>query len=259
MLKDVTLGQYYSVDSVVHRLDPRFKIRFTIAYILLLLLDRNLPLFSILSVVFLVSAYLSKVPFSHMLKGLKSIFIFILICSALNIFTTPGHAIVNLGGIEITEEGLIKFGFIFWRMVLMILMSSIIMYTTTPTELTDGLEKCFHLSGSAAMGITIALRFVSVLFEELQRIMRAQEARGANFHKGGPIRRLKALSTVIIPLFRNSIDRASNLADAMDARCYEGGKDRTKLNPLTYEFRDFIGYVLLLGVIALSVWMIIKF
>ena len=100
----------------------------------------------------------------------------------------------------------------------MIFMSSVIMYTTTPTELTDGLEKCFHLSGNVAMGITIALRFVSVLFEELDRIMKAQEARGADFHHGGPVKRIKNLRTVVIPMFQNSIDRAANLADAMDAR-----------------------------------------
>ncbi len=259
MLKDVTIGQYYSVDSVIHRLDPRLKIRFTIIYILLLLLDRNVVLFGILSAVFFVSLFLSKVPFKHMLKGMKTIFVFVLVCSALNIFTTPGDAIVDLGIAEITQAGVVKFGFIFWRMVLMILMSSIIMYTTTPTELTDGLEKCFHLSGNVAMGITIAMRFVSVLFEELHRIMLAQEARGAQFHKGGPIKRLKAMSTVIIPLFRNSIDRASNLADAMDARCYEGGKERTKLKPLVYDLRDIVGYFALFGVIVVSVWAIIKF
>lgn len=259
MLKDVTIGQYYSVDSVIHRLDPRLKIRFTIIYILLLLLDRNVVLFGILSAVFFLSLFLSKVPLKHMLKGMRTIFIFVLVCSALNIFSTPGDVLVDFGFMEITLEGIIKFGFVFWRMVLMILMSSIIMYTTTPTELTDGLEKCFRLSGNVAMGITIAMRFVSVLFEELHRIMKAQEARGADFHKGGPIKRLKAMSTVIIPLFRNSIDRASNLADAMDARCYEGGKERTKLKPLVYDLRDIVGYFVMLGVTVISVWAIIKF
>lgn len=259
MLKDVTIGQYYSVDSVIHRLDPRLKIRFTIIYILLLLLDRNVILFGILSAVFFLSLFLSKVPLKHMLKGMRTIFIFVFVCSAVNIFSTPGDVLIDFGFMEITLEGIIKFGFVFWRMVLMILMSSIIMYTTTPTELTDGLEKCFRLSGNVAMGITIAMRFVSVLFEELHRIMKAQEARGADFHKGGPIKRLKAMSTVIIPLFRNSIDRASNLADAMDARCYEGGKERTKLKPLVYDLRDIVGYFVMLGVTVISVWAIIKF
>ncbi len=259
MLKDVTIGQYYSTDSIVHRLDPRVKIRFIIAYILLLLIDRNMPLFAVLTAVFLSALILSKVPIQHMLKGLKAIFVFVLICSAVNIFTTPGDLLVSVGWIEITQAGLVKFGFVLWRMILLILMSSLIMYTTTPTELTDGLEKCFHLSGSTAMGITIAMRFVSVLFEELHRIMRAQEARGANFKSGGIIRRLKALSTIIIPLFRNSIERASNLADAMDARCYQGGEGRTKLKPLTYDVGDYIVYILMLGLIILGFWLAVKF
>lgn len=259
MLKDVTLGQYYSKDSVIHKLDPRVKIRFTIIYIVLLLLDRNLPLFGVLTVIFVATLFASKVPFKHMIKGTRSIFVVVLICSALIIFTTMGDTVVKLGGLTITEQGLIKFGFVTWRMVLMILMSSIIMYTTTPTELTDGLEKCFHLSGNVAMGITIALRFVSVLFEELHRIMQAQEARGADFKSGGPIKRLKSMKTVIVPLFQNSIDRASNLGDAMDARCYTGGKGRTKLKPLTYDMRDVVAYVVLVLLIVASVWLAIKF
>lgn len=259
MLKDVTLGQYYSKNSVIHKLDPRVKIRFTIIYIILLLLDRSIPLFGTLTVVFVATVIASKVPFKHMIKGTRSIFIIVFICSALNIFTTMGETIVKIGGITITEAGLIKFGFVFWRMMLMIFMSSIIMYTTTPTELTDGLEKCFHLSGNVAMGITIALRFVSVLFEELHRIMQAQEARGADFKSGGPIRRMKSMGTVIVPLFQNSIDRASNLGEAMDARCYTGGKERTKLKPLSYDMKDIVAYVLLLLLIALSIWLAFKF
>lgn len=259
MLKDVTIGQFYSVESVIHRLDPRVKIRFTIIYIILLLLDRNVALFSLLSGVFIVTVLLSRVPFSHIARGTKSIFIFVALCSALNIFTTTGNTLVNIFGLNITQEGLEKFGFVLWRMVLMVLMSSIIMYTTTPTELTDGLEKCFHLSGGVAMSITIALRFVSVLFEELDRIMKAQEARGAQFNKGGPVKRIKSMSTVVIPLFQNSIDRAANLGQAMDARCYTGGKDRTKLKPLSYDFRDVVAYLILVGIMVLGVWLIFKY
>lgn len=259
MLKDITIGQYYSVDSVLHRLDPRVKIRFTIIYIILLLLDRNLPLFGVLTMVFVLAVFLSKVPLAHMIRGTKSILIFVFICSSLNMFTTMGDSVVSFLGLTITEQGLIKFGFVFWRMVLMIFMSSVIMYTTTPTELTDGLEKCFHLSGNVAMGITIALRFVSVLFEELDRIMKAQEARGADFHHGGPVKRIKNLRTVVIPMFQNSIDRAANLADAMDARCYIGGKGRTKLRPLTYDLRDVVCYIILLALAAGSIWLAVKF
>lgn len=259
MLKDVTIGQYYSTDSVIHRLDPRLKIRFTLVYIILLLTDRNLPLFFLLTGILLLAFCLSKVPVSHMLKGTRAILLVVFVCSAVNIFTTRGELLVKWGVLRITEEGIVKCGFVFWRMVLIIFMSSIMMYTTTPTEITDGLEKCFHLSGNIAMGITIALRFISVLFEELDRIMKAQEARGADFHSGGPVRRLKSLKTVLVPLFRNSIDRAGRLGDAMDARCYTGGRGRTKLKPLVYDIKDFAGYVILLVLIVISIWLALRF
>ena len=175
-------------------------------------------LFVLLSAVFMLALIMSKVSVRHMLRGMSGIIIFILICSMINLFTTYGETMIKIGAVSITYEGLLKAIFIFWRMLLIIFMSSLLMYTTTPTELTDGLEKCFALKGNVAMGITIALRFIPVLMEELDRIMKAQEMRGAQFKKGGPIRRIKSLGTVIIPLFQNSVDRAKNLADAMDAR-----------------------------------------
>lgn len=259
MLRDITIGQYYSVESPIHRLDPRVKIRFTVIYIIMTLIDRNLPLFGVLTAVFLGVFLLADVPARHMLKGTRAVMITVFICSALNIFTTSGDLIVTLGGLHITYEGLVKAGFVFWRMLLIIFMSSLLMYTTTPTALTDGLEKCFHLSGSVAMGITIALRFVPVLFEEMDRIMKAQEARGADFRSGDPIRRIKSLRTVVVPLFQNSIDRASNLADAMDARCYTGGRRRTKLKPLVYSMKDVIAYLILLALVIAAVWLAVAF
>ncbi|MCM1082404.1 MAG: energy-coupling factor transporter transmembrane protein EcfT [Clostridium sp.] len=259
MLKDITLGQYCSADSCIHRLDPRVKIRFVIVYIIMLLIDRNLYLFGMLTVVFLISVLLSRVNFRTIVKGTRGIFIFILLCSAINIVTTAGQTLYRVGSLSVTLEGIIKFGFIFWRMMLIILMSSMLMYTTTPSELTDGLEKCFHLSGSVAMGITIALRFVSVLSGELDRILKAQYARGVDFKSGGPKARIKKIGNVIVPLFQNAIDRAGRLGDAMDARCYMGGKGRTKLNPLIYDMNDVIGYVVLLAVTAASIWLAVKF
>ena len=170
-----------------------------------------------------------------------------------------GTTLVKLGVLMITKEGLIKAGFVFWRMLLLILMSSLLMYTTTPTRLTDGMEKCMHLSGGVAMGITIALRFVPILFGELDRIMKAQMARGADFKKGNPVVRLKKLRTVILPLFQNAISRAGHLGDAMDSRCYTGGKGRTKLHPLVYERRDVVAYVCMLAMVIASVVLIVKF
>lgn len=256
MIKDVTLGKYYSEDSIIHRLDPRTKIRFTIIYIILFLLDRNLPFYLMMTGIFLVTLFLCRVPFGYMIKGSAGIFAVIFVCSAINIFTTMGKCLITIGPIEITKEGLIKFGFVFWRMVLLILMSSILMYTTKPTGIADGLEKCFHLSGEIAMGITIALRFVPVLFEELDRIMKAQEARGAEFKKGGLIKRLRSMKTVIIPLFQNSIDRAANLGEALDARCYKGGKNRSKLEPLVYSGVDTIMHLIMLLVTVGSIVLI---
>ena len=212
-----------------------------------------------LTVVFLAAVVISHVPVSYMIRGCRSILIVVVLCSGINIFTTPGTGGVTILGLTATTAGLVKFGFIVWRMVLMIFMSSLLMYTTTPTELTDGLEKCFHLSGNVAMGITIAMRFLSVLSQELDRIIKAQEARGASFKKGGPIKRLKAMSKVLVPLFQNSIDRAANLGEAMDARCYTGGKGRTKLKPLVYDMRDVIGYVVVLLVVVLGIFLAIKF
>ena len=212
MMKDITWGQYHSVDSMIHRLDPRVKIRFTIVYIILLLLDRNLPLFVFLTAVFAGAWACSRVPMRKMIRGTRGIFLFILICSA-----------------------------------------------TTPTRLTDGMEKCMHLSGGVAMGITIALRFVPILFGELDRIMKAQMARGADFKKGNPVVRLKKLRMVILPLFQNAILRAGHLGDAMDSRCYTGGKGRTKLHPLVYERRDVAAYVCMLVMTVVSVILILRF
>ncbi len=259
MLRDITIGQFYSVKSPVHELDPRVKIRFVIVFIILSLLDKNIYLFGLLTIVFMTALIVSNVPVKHMVKGMRGIIIFILICSMINIFTVYGDVLLKIGGITITAEGILKAVYVFWRMLLIIFMSSLLMYTTTPTELTDGLEKCFAIKGNVAMGITIALRFIPVLMEELDRIMKAQEMRGAEFDKGGPVKRIKSLRTVIIPLFQNSIDRAKCLADAMDSRCYTGGKNRTKLRPLKYKKQDYIVYAILLVLLIVGIYFIIKF
>jgi energy-coupling factor transport system permease protein len=177
----------------------------------------------------------------------------------LDIFTTVGTVLVRIGDITITYEGLVKAGFVFWRMVLIILMSSLLMYTTTPSQLTDGFEKCFHISGNVAMGITIGLRFIPILFGELQNIMKAQEARGACFNEGGPVKRIKQLRTVVIPLFQSAIDKAGHLGDAMDARCYTGGRTRTKLRPLVYKNVDIFAYVIMLALVVVGVVLAVKF
>ena len=259
MMRNLTIGQYYSTESLLHSLDPRVKIRFVIAFILLSLPDRSVPLFALLTVVFLAALLLSRVPLLHMLKGMRGLMIFLCACSAINLFTTYGETVADLGVLTVTREGLIKTGFVLWRLLLLLLFSSLLMYTTKPTALCDGFEKCFHLPSQVAMGITIALRFLPVLVSELDRIMKAQEARGAEFHKGSPAKRLKSLKNVIIPLFQNSVRRAGNLADAMEARCYTGRKGRTRLVPLKYGVNDFVAYRVLLTVIAAGIFFIIHF
>lgn len=259
MIRDITVGQYYNVDSVLHELDPRVKIRFVLFYIILLLLDRNLPLFAMLTVVMIAAYILGKVPFRYMFKGMRGVYLFIILCSLINVFTTRGTQIVSIGSLVITEEGFIKAGFVLWRMVLLIIMASLQMYTTTPSQLTDGFEKCFHMPGKLAMSITIALRFIPILFGEMKTIMKAQEARGAEFNKGGIYTRIKTLKSVLIPLINNSILKAVNLGYAMDSRCYTGGKGRTKLHPLKYRKCDGIAYLVMFVMIFVGIVLVVKF
>lgn len=259
MLRNLTIGQYYSADSFVHKLDPRVKIRLVIVFIVMSLIDRNLPMFALLTAVCMTAFIASGIGLKLFLKGTGGMFTFILVCSAINLFTTPGSAWVKLGFVTITRAGLIKFGFVFWRMLLIVAMSSLLMYTTTPTKLTDGLEKAFHLSKSIAMGITIALRFISILAGELDCILTAQEARGVNFHKGSLKVRIKKMGNVILPLFQNSINRALALGEAMDAKCYTNGKKRTKLYELKYGIYDIVMYIFCLVFIAGCIVLAIKF
>lgn len=259
MLKDITLGQYYSADTLMHRLDPRTKIRFTIAYIFLLIWDRNLPMFATMTAILLGAIILSGVPVRHIIKGTRGIWLFVFVCSMISIFTTPGDVLIKIGFIKVTAEGIIKCGYSIWRIALMIIMSSLMMYTTTPSRLMDGLEKGFFLNGNVAMSITIGLRFIPVLFDELDRIMKAQNARGANIKKANLSGRITGLKNIIIPLFQNAINRAGRLGDAMDARCYTGGKGRTKLYPLKYNPADIIIHILGVCMIVGEIYLIIKF
>ncbi len=259
MIRDITLGQYHSADSFVHHLDPRVKIRFVIAFLLLILFDRNLPLYIMLTVLFLAALFLSKVPVRKMLKGMCGVFIFFVLCAAISIFTTYGTVVLRIGALNVTQEGLVKFGFVCWRLLLMIFFSSLLMYTTTPTELTDGFEKCFHLSPSVAMGMTIALRFLPVIFEETDRVIKAREVRGGTLHSGKLSKRFRDLRDVLLPVFQNALDRAANLADAMEARCYTGGKGRTRLKPITYKAADLCAYLVLLAVVVAGIYFIVKF
>ena len=258
MIRDITLGQYYPADSVLHRLDPRVKLCGTLLYVISLFLFQSYTGY-IVATAFLVSMIvLSHVPVSFMFRGLKAIMILLVVTAVLNVFLTPGRELVSFWKISITIEGLRIAGFMVLRLVYLIIGSSIMTLTTTPSNLTDGLEKGLGWMKilkvpvhEIAMMMSIALTFIPVLLEETDRIMKAQQSRGADFESGNLIRRAKALVPILVPLFVSAFRRANDLAIAMEARCYRGGDGRTKLNPLKYVMRDYIAYgILLVYIIA---------
>ena len=265
MLRDITIGQYYPADSCIHRLDPRTKIISTLIYIVSLFLIRTFPGFLVVSVAFLGVLILSHVPFFYLVRGLKPILFILLITVAFNIFLTSGTVLWQWKFLKITKEGLQRGGFMAVRLVLLIFGTSMMTYTTTPNQLTDGLErlmsplKLIHFPAhEMAMMMSIALRFIPILTEEATRIRKAQMARGADMESGGPIKRAKAMVPVLVPLLVSAFRRAFDLAMAMEARCYHGGKGRTKMKPLRYHGRDFFGYgymaCYLATIILLRVW-----
>jgi energy-coupling factor transport system permease protein len=197
------------------------------------------------------------VPFGFIVKGLKAIIILLLFTVLFNLFLTPGEPIFKLGFINITKEGLKSAGFMAIRLTYLIIGSSLMTFTTTPNQLTDGLEKIMrplhHIKvpvHEIAMMMSIALRFIPILLEETDKIMKAQMARGADFETGGIIKRAKSLIPLLVPLFVSAFRRANDLAMAMEARCYRGGEGRTKMKPLKYSGRDYIGYLVLLLYLA---------
>ncbi|MDO4491963.1 MAG: energy-coupling factor transporter transmembrane component T [Lachnospiraceae bacterium] len=261
MLKDITLGQYYPAESLLHRMDPRVKIVGTMIYIVSLFLFNTWGF--ILGTVFLAAVILlSNIPFSYMVKGLKTIFILMLCTMALNILLTPGDAIWSWKFINITKQGIVMAGRTGIRLVYLVLGASLMTLTTTPTKLTDAIErllKPFRVirvpAHEIAMMMSIALRFIPILMEETDKIMKAQMARGADFESGGLAKRIKALIPLLVPLFVSAFRRANDLALAMEARCYAGGEGRTQMKPLKYENRDRISYGVLWIYLAAAIAM----
>ena len=234
MLRDITIGQYYPADSVLHRMDPRVKFIGTLAYIISLFLFHSWGY--VLGTVFLISMIvLSKVPFKFMVRGLKSIVVLLMITLVFNILFTPGEAVVTIWKIHITKEGLILAARMGIRLIFLIIGASIMTLTTTPNQLTDGLEsllgplKKIHVPvHEVAMMMSIALRFIPILLEETDKIMKAQMARGADFESGNLIQKVKNMIPLLVPLFISAFRRANDLALAMEARCYHGGDGRTR-------------------------------
>lgn len=262
MLRDITLGQYYPVDSVLHRMDPRTKLFGTLVYIVTLFIADSVWAYG-LAALFLVAAIrLSRVPMKFMVRGLKSIVILLLISVSFNLFLTPGTPIFKIGFLQMTWEGLEFAAFMAVRLIFLVLGSTILTLTTTPNQLTDGLEKSLGFMGKigvpvheVSMMMSIALRFIPTLIEETDKIMSAQRARGADFESGNLMQRAKAMIPLLVPLFISAFRRADELAVAMECRCYHGGEGRTKLHVLKYQRRDYValagGAVILALVVVL--------
>lgn len=258
MIKDITIGQYFPLNSTIHKLDPRTKLLFTVVFIVMVFVSNNFIslLFCLFTGIVIIS--MSKIPVKTVLKGLKPILMIITITSVLQIaYVKTGIILVDFWKVQITSGGVLTAVFMALRISLLIVMSTMLTYTTSPTSLTNGLDRVFapfkkigldfH---TVTMIMTIALRFIPTLIEEVDKIMSAQKSRGANFEQGSLKKRAKALIPLFIPLLFNSIRRAYELANAMTCRCYNGGKGKTTMNALRFSKRDYLGVLSVIVVIG---------
>lgn len=260
MMRDITLGQYFPGDSVVHRMDPRTKILLVIVYIILTFMINNFIGYLVLAAFLFFSIITSHIPPKFVIKGLKPILVFVFITALFNLFLTGGEPIFKWWIFTVTKEGLYFASFMVLRLVFLMLGTSLLTLTTSPIALTDGLERLLKPfskiglpSHELAMMMTIALRFIPTLMEETDKIIKAQTARGACFDSGSLINRAKAMVPVLIPLFISAFRRADELATAMECRCYRGGRNRTRLHQLHYSIDDLKGwcaFVILAAVIS---------
>lgn len=260
MIKDITLGQYYQTDSVIHRLDPRVKLVATFGFIISLFVADNLAGYVVAALFLVLVIRLSRVPVKFMVRGMKAIVFLLVFAAVFNLFLTPGEVLVSFWKLKITKEGVKIASLMAARLCFLIMGSSVMTLTTTPNQLTDALEKLLgplkrlrvpvH---EIAMMMSIALRFIPILLEETDKIMKAQIARGADFESGNLIKKAKSLVPLLVPLFISAFRRANDLAMAMEARCYRGGDGRTKMKPLVYRKRDYAAYGVLLVYLALIV------
>ena len=264
MLKDVTLGQYFPGDSVIHRLDPRTKLLMVVVYIVALFMVSNWLGYGLVLVFLAYCIKVSTIPLKSITRGLKPVLMIVIFTGVLNLFFTSGtHEIVTIFGFTLTWEAVERAAQMILRIMLLITGTFLLTYTTSPIALTDGLE---DLLGplkrikfpvhELSMMMCIALRFIPTLIEETDKIMSAQKARGADFETGSIMDRAKALVPILVPLFISAFRRADELAIAMECRCYQGGEGRTKMKQLHYTRLDFIAYgigaALILGVMVLN-------
>ena len=260
MFDSITLGQYYQTDSVLHRLDPRVKLVGTFAYLISLFVVDSYVGYIVAALFLAAMIFLSNVPFRYIIRGMKTIIFLLLLTVCFNLFLTPGEVIWQAWIFKITKEGLTFAIKMAVRLSLLILGSSIMTLTTTPTQLTDALEsllrplKKLHVPvHEISMMMSIALRFIPILMEETDKIMKAQIARGADFESRNIVKKIKSLVPLLVPLFISAFRRANDLAMAMEARCYRGGEGRTKMKPLVYSSKDYVAYGILTAFFALCI------
>ena len=265
---DVSLGQYYEANSLIHKLDPRTKLLFVIMFMVASFVAKSIYAFAFLFLITIVSIIISRVPLRIIIRGLRVLIAVVIFTALLNIFwTTEGNLLWSWWIIKIYDKGLINAGVLALRIVMLLTVTTLYLsYTTTPIELTDGIETALSPLKKIklpihefAMLMTIALRFIPTLTDETGKIMNAQKARGADFSSGGLIKRAKALIPIVIPLFVSSFRRADELATAMECRCYRGGEGRTRMKKLKFKVKDVFGIVfsllILAGVILINVFL----
>lgn len=263
MIRDITIGQYYPAKSCLHALDPRVKLAGTMAFILSLFLFDGYIGYIVATLFLATVIKLSKVPFSFMVRGLKAVVMLLMFTVIFNLFLTrQGTEIFAWKFIHIYDEGIILAVTMGFRLILLIIGSSLMTLTTTPNQLTDGMEKLLapfnkiHVPvHEIAMMMSIALRFIPILLEETDKIMKAQQARGADFESGNLLARAKALIPILVPLFVSAFRIAQDLAMAMEARCYRGGQGRTRMHEMRFQRRDYIMMLLLILFLALTIFM----
>lgn len=247
MLKNITIGQYFPGETIIHRLDPRVKLLGTFAFIIALFFINSFYPYILVVTFILGTIKLSKVPFGYVLKGLKPLFLIISITFLINLFMTKGEILFEIGPLDVTKEGLRQATFMALRLIFLVMGTSLLTLTTSPISLTDGIERLLKPlskigvpAHELAMMMTIALRFIPTLLEETDKIMKAQMARGADFESGNIMKRAKSLVPLLVPLFVSAFRRADELAMAMEARCYRGGENRTRMKELKFEKSDMV-------------------
>lgn len=247
MLKDITLGQYFPGDTFIHRLDPRVKLICVVLYIIALFCAKYFVTYGLMLLFLVTAVVVSKVRLKSILNGLKPVFLIVIITALLNLFYTPGDPLVKFWIFTITWQGIRTAFFMVIRIIMLIIGTFLLTYTTSPIALTDGLESLLNPLKKIklpihelSMMMSIALRFIPTLIEETDKIMNAQKARGADFETGSLMKRAKALLPLLVPLFISAFRRADELAVAMECRCYHGGKGRTRMRQLKFAPADFV-------------------